>query len=102
MKKYFAIVILILFLPKLYSQETYGKTLNIGLGAGYGSYYYGSGFPLMINYEFDVAKNITIAPFVGFYTYHNSYYWGDPAHGYYNYNYRYTAIPIGAKGSYYF
>src|SRR5438477_11786034 len=104
MKKIFLGCILLFSLSGARAQsETYGKTLNLGLGLGYGYYYYGAGVPLLVNYEFDVAKNFTIAPFVGFYTYHNSYNYYNPGHGYYNtYGYRYTAIPIGAKGTYYF
>ena len=104
MKKYIATLFLFFSLSNFYGQdaEKFGNTLNVGVGSGYGAYYYGYGFPLMLNYEIDVAKNFTLAPFVGFYTYHNNYYWGDPKHGYAYYNYRYTAIPIGVKGTYYF
>jgi len=77
--------------------ENHGGALNLGLGiGGYGGYYhyYGHNLPVFsINYEFDVAKNFTLAPFITFGTYHD----------YYNNNgYRETIIPIGVKGSYYF
>ncbi len=87
--------------------EKYGNTLNLGAGVGY----YGSvGHPLpvgMLNYEFDVAKNFTLAPFVGIYSYQNYYYWGNPNEpkgdpSYRLYSYRATAVPVGVKGSYYF
>ena len=59
--------------------EKFGKTLNLGAGIGY----YGSvGRPLpvgIMDFEFDVAKNFTLAPFVGMYSYRNDYYWGNPA-----------------------
>lgn len=69
------------------SGEQYGHALNLGLGFGYGGV--GSGLMLAANYEFDVAKNFTIAPFIAFQSYSNA-------------AYSYTIIPIGAKGSYYF
>ena len=90
------------------SGEKYGKTLNLGLGiGGYSGYYgyVGRSIPVFhINYEFDVAKNFTLAPFVSFYSFNNSYYWGDNKknYPYRNYNYHETVIPIGAKGTYYF
>ena len=73
----------------------YGNTLNLGLGiGGYSGYYgyVGRSLPVFnINYEFDVAKNFTLAPFITFYSYRNNKYY-----------YRETVIPIGVKGSYYF
>lgn len=73
----------------------HGGTLNLGLGIGgySGNYeYVGHTLPVFnINYEFDVANNFTIAPFVSFYTYRNDKYY-----------YNETVIPIGAKASYYF
>jgi len=77
--------------------ENHGHTLNLGLGVGgYGGYYgyYGNTLPVFsINYEFDVAKNFTLAPFATFVTYH------DYSN---NYGYRETVIPLGGKGTYYF
>jgi hypothetical protein len=73
--------------------ERYGNTLNVGLGVGgYAGYYgyVGHTVPVLnINYEFGVANNFTLAPFVTFYTYHYNYY-------------RETVIPIGGKATYYF
>src|ERR1035437_575117 len=75
--------------------ENHGHTLNLGLGVGgYGGYYgyYGNTLPVFsINYEFDVAKNFTLAPFATFFSYRND-----------QYRYRETVIPLGVKGSYYF
>ena len=69
MKKLIATLVLFFSLSGANAQsETYGKTLNLGLGLGYGYYYYGTGVPILANYEFDVAKNVTVAPFIGFYT----------------------------------
>lgn len=87
--------------------EKYGNTLNLGAGIGYYGYV-GHAVPMgMLNYEFDVARNFTLAPFVGAYTYQNSYYWGNPDKPYNDpsyrlYSYRETAVPVGVKGSYYF
>jgi hypothetical protein len=87
--------------------EQYGHTLNIGVGVGYSGYYGNSSPVLSLNYEFDVAKNFTLAPFIGFSSYHNYYYWGNPNKpnwdpSYRQYSYRETAVPLGVKGTYYF
>jgi len=72
--------------------DTYGHTLNIGLGiGGYSGYYgyIGHTLPVFnINYEFGVARNFTLAPFVTLYSY------SDP-------NYTTYVTPIGVKGSLY-
>ncbi|MFY9152765.1 MAG: hypothetical protein WAO52_12155 [Prolixibacteraceae bacterium] len=101
--KIFTLVLLSLFLiigtnlsaqNKSYT-ENHGGALNLGLGiGGYAGYYgyVGHSLPVFsINYEFDVAKNFTLAPFVSFYSYRNDKYY-----------YNETVIPIGAKGTYYF
>lgn len=60
------------------AQELHGSTLNLALGIG------GRQLSVFhINYEFDVAPAVTLAPFVSFYDYSNF-------------------IPIGVKGSFYF
>ncbi|MFA5330640.1 MAG: hypothetical protein WC384_22800 [Prolixibacteraceae bacterium] len=77
--------------------ENHGGTLNLGLGiGGYSGYYgyVGHSLPVFhINYEFDVARDFTLAPFISFSSYRNKYN---------NYYYHETIIPIGAKGTYYF
>ena len=84
------------------AEETYGKTLNLGLGIGYYGYV-GRSLPVFhINYELDAGKNFTLAPFLTFYSYSNSYYWGNGNHPFRYYTYRETVIPIGVKGTYYF
>jgi hypothetical protein len=84
------------------SSESFGNTLNLGLGIGYYGYV-GHTLPVVhADYEFDVANNFTLAPFVTLYTYRNYYYWGNPNYPYRNYYYRQTVIPIGVKGTYYF
>lgn len=80
------------------SSETFGNTLNLGIGPGYFGYMSGSAPFIFANYEFDVLRNFTLAPFIGFTSYQSSpyYYSGN------NYYYRETVIPIGVKGTYYF
>lgn len=81
------------YTPRHEYSEGHGHTLNLGLGAGGYSGYYGyngnSLAVLNINYEFDVANNFTLAPFASFVTYRQDYY-------------RQTVIPMGGKGTYYF
>ncbi len=84
------------------SPEKYGKTLNLGIGLGYYGYV-GHTMPVLhADFEFDVARNFTLAPFVTYYSYQNYYYWGNPNAPYKDYYYRQTVVPIGIKGSYYF
>ncbi len=89
-----------------YAQETFGRTLNLGLGVGGYSGYYGHvgrSLPVFhVDYEFDVAKDFTVAPFISFYSFSNDYYWGNSNKPFKNYSYHETVIPIGAKGTYYF
>ena len=74
------------------SYDKYGNTLNIGLGiGGYSGYYgyIGHTLPVFdVNYEFGVAKNFTLAPFVTLYSY------SDP-------NYTTYVTPVGVKGTLY-
>jgi hypothetical protein len=87
--------------------EKYGNTLNIGAGFGYYGYI---GIPtpgVTVNYEFDIFKNFTLAPFISAYTFQDNYFWGNPNRpisdpSYHYYNYRETVIPVGIKGTYYF
>jgi hypothetical protein len=95
-----------LFSVAAYAQEKHGSTLNLGLGiGGYSGYYKYAGHSLPvinINYEFDVARSFTLAPFVSLYTFSDNYYWGDNNNPSRYYKYRETVIPIGLKGTYYF
>lgn len=88
------------------NSEKYGKALNLGVGVGGYSGYYGyvgHTLPVFnINYEFDVASSFTLAPFASFYTFTESYYWGNNNYPNKYYTYRQTVIPVGIKGSYYF
>jgi hypothetical protein len=75
------------------TSERFGGTLNLGLGiGGYSGYYgyVGHTLPVFdVNYEFGVARNFTLAPFLTLYSY------SDP-------NYTSIVTPIGVKGTYYF
>ena len=72
--------------------EGYGGALNLGVGiGGYSGYYghIGHTLPVLhIDYEFNVARNFTLAPFLNLYSYTDN-------------NYRETVIPVGVKGSLY-
>lgn len=84
------------------SGESFGNTLNLGVGIGYYGYV-GRTLPVIhADYEFNVARNFTLAPFITVFSYKNQYYWGSPNHEYKNYYYRQTVIPVGLKGTYYF
>lgn len=78
--------------------EHFGHTLNIGLGPGY------FGASLMrspyftVNYEVEVLRNFTLAPFVGFATYRSN----EILYGARYYSYRGTIMPLGVKAIYYF
>ena len=88
-----------------HDREMFGNTLNVGAGVGYYGYF-GSPMPMgMVNYEFDVVRNFTLAPFVGMSGYQGNYYWRDPGYandGYRFYTYSVMVVPIGVKGTYYF
>lgn len=104
MKKQYLILLVILtvFCSKGFSQEKYGKTLNLGLGVGYYGFVGHSVPTFHLNYEFDVAKSFTLAPFISFYSYSREYYYGNAKNGFGYYSYHETVVPIGLKGTYYF
>ena len=101
-KRIFTLALLSLFMivgTNLFAQnktysENHGGALNLGLGiGGYSGYYgyVGHSMPVFhINYEFDVARNFTLAPFATIYSYRNI-----------SEHYRETVIPVGVKGSLY-
>jgi hypothetical protein len=100
MKKLLTTTILFLLLVfhfNTQAQESYGRTLNLGLGiGGYSGYYgyVGRSLPVFnINYEIDVVRNFTLAPFASFHTFSGNHE---------SYSYHETVIPIGVKGAYYF
>ncbi len=96
------LILLVTSTVRGYSQETFGNTLNLGLGVGYYGYV-GRSIPVVhANYEFNVVKDFTLAPFISFYSYRNDFYYGNPSKGYRFYAYKETVIPIGVKGSFYF
>ena len=80
--------------------EEFGNTLNLGIGIGYYGYINHTAPVLHADYELNVAKDFTLAPFIYYYSYRN--YWGDSKFPYKDYYYRTTVIPIGVKGTYYF
>lgn len=84
------------------TSEKYGQTANIGVGLGYYGYLNSSIPVFNLNYEFDVAPNFTLAPFIGVFSHSNKYFWGNNNTPYRYYTYRETVIPIGVKGMYYF
>jgi hypothetical protein len=79
--------------------EDFGHTLNIGVGPGYFGYLDQSVPFLFINYEITVARNFTLAPFIGFASFQSNQNYDYGGNYYY---YRETVIPIGVKGTYYF
>ncbi len=108
MKK--SIITLVLFLSILSlnisaqqtkSNEKFGKTLNLGIGLGYYRYAENLMPVFHANFEFDIARNFTLAPFISFYSYRNHYYKGNP-HENNGYYYHETVVPVGVKGTYYF
>ena len=105
MKNIFLLVLLIflgLTQHKTYAQEKFGNTLNVGAGLGYYGYAPGTIPAFTINYEFDVARVFTLAPFITAFTYRNYYYWGDANNPYREYAYQRTVVPVGVKATYYF
>jgi len=84
------------------SARSHGGNLNLGVGFGYYNYVGRPAPALILNYEIDVAENFTLAPFIGFYSYSNNYYWGNKNYPDRYYTYRETAVPVGLKGAYYF
>ena len=84
---------------KANATEEYGNTLNLGLGAGYYGYLQSHSAPIVFaNYEFDISRGFTLAPFIGFSTSNGSNVYRN---GYYS-NYHETVVPVGVKGTYYF
>jgi len=71
--------------------EKYGNTLNLGMGCGYYGYVGYSTPIIAANYEFDLCRNFTLAPFISAYTFQSR-----------DNTYREVVMPVGIKGSYYF
>ena len=84
-----------------HAQEKYGNTLNLGVGISYFSYFDRPVPYFTANYEFNVARQFTLAPFIGFASAQSRNYWENPGHND-RYYYRETVVPIGIKGTYYF
>jgi hypothetical protein len=91
-------VIVIVFSANFASaQARYNKgdfLLNAGIGLGY---YYAGGVPLLLSGEWAVNDVITVGPYLGYTSYRYNYgFFGS------RYNYRYTFLDIGVRGSYHF
>lgn len=84
------------------NSSSYGGNLNVGVGVGYYGYDGRAASFVSLNYEFDVAKNFTLAPFIGYSSYRNKYRWGNNNYPYKYYSYHETSVPVGLKGAYYF
>jgi len=82
--------------------ESHGNTLNLGVGIGYYGYLGRTAPVVHADFEFNVVRNFTLAPFITVFSYRNYNYWGSPNQPYQNYYYRQTVIPVGVKGTYYF
>lgn len=99
----FFLALMLSFTPDAAAQEQFGGAFNVGLGvgghSGYSRYASRSLPVISLNYEFNVARNFTLAPFISFYSYTDKYYYANNST---IYAYRETVIPIGAKGTYYF
>ncbi len=81
--------------------ESYGNTVNVGLSLAYYKFV-GEAVPAVrINYEIDVAEDITVAPFVGYFGFH-SFAFPDKNSPLYRHYYREIVMPMGATGYYYF
>ena len=82
--------------------EQFGNTLNLGVGIGYYNYIGYSTPVLHADFEFNIAHNFTLAPFITYYSYSNYNYWGSNNYTYKDYYYHETIVPMGVKGAYYF
>ncbi len=106
--KFAMLVILLGCMSDAYSQdavrrsEKFGQTLNGGIGFVYFGYV-GQTVPAVhFNYEIDVARNFTLAPFITYFAYQEYTYWGSPLYPTRDYYYKESVMPIGVKGTYYF
>ncbi|MCC6371860.1 MAG: hypothetical protein IT236_12700 [Bacteroidia bacterium] len=91
-----------LLAQEIETKEFYGRTLNAGAGIGYYNYV---GYPVQtahIDYELQIDRNITAAPFVSMYAYSSTYLWGDAYNVGKIYKYNETVVPMGLKITYYF
>lgn len=77
--------------------EQYGNVLNLGLGVGYFGYLPQPEPYFLGNYELNVSRNFTLAPFLGFASFRQF-----DGNVYWNQYYHETVVPIGVKGTYYF
>lgn len=84
------------------SKENFGRTLNFSAGLCYFNYIGQAVEAAHINYELQIDKNLTVAPFLTVYTYQGQHRWGDVNNEVRYYDFRETVVPMGLKVSYYF
>ncbi len=82
--------------------EQFGNTLNAGVGLVYFGYVGQTVPALHLNYEFDVARGFTLAPFLTYFAYRDDRYVVGPNDLLYRNYYRHSVMPLGVKGTYYF
>lgn len=87
--------------PDRERRELFGKTINAGIGLAYYNVVGGVVPVARVNYEIDVAENITIAPFVSYFAHHQFAY-PDKNNPLYRHYYRESIMPVGVTGMYYF
>lgn len=105
--RYFALFLSLLMIQnqllaqKTETKEYYGNVLNAGIGMTYYNYV---GYPVQavhLNYELQLDRNVTAAPFVMLYAYRGTYRWGDAYTVGRTYKYSEIVVPVGFKISYY-
>ena len=93
MKKFFAVIALfsltLLTTTSFAQYEKGDKLLNVGIGLGAG---YGGGVPIGASLEVGITDDISVGGQIDYYSWSYGYTGG--------YNFRYTFIPIAARGSY--
>lgn len=104
MKRIFNLLLLCIIVMTCNAQqnstvEHYGKTLNLGVGISYYGYIHNPLPVALINYELDIVHHVTLAPFVGLYSYRNTEFGLDNTTN--QFAYRETVAPIGIKAAYY-
>jgi len=89
--KFLCVAVLVFSASFASGQARYDKgdfLLNAGIGLGY---YYASGVPLLVSGEWAVNDVITVGPYLGYTSYRYSFY-----------DWKYTFLDIGVRGSYHF
>jgi hypothetical protein len=99
--RFFATISLTLLLLRGSAQELgtepFGRTCNFGAGPGYFGTVVLPAPYFTLNYEYEIAGHLTIAPFLGLASYRS----GPHPYAGKNYYYRATIMPMGLKATYY-